>query len=203
MIRRPPRSTRTETRVPYTPLFRSWVTKTHFTHHCTTSATRCSFPPSYSYVCGSRGPGGECERGAPGQPSVRSIAVPARRASLNWTAGRHRFYQGNSCHIRMPLNANRTCPPQHPRADRWLSLDRCDSIRRRRFSGAWRRVRRASSGARRDHCLGLVGPSRSWLFTLRDRLATVRSGGIVRRDPTRSEEHTSELQSLMRISYAV
>src|SRR3546814_6069063 len=65
-----------------------WVRKTHFTHHCTTSATRCSFPPSYSYVCGSRGPGGECERGAPGQPSVRSIAVPARRASLNWTAGR-------------------------------------------------------------------------------------------------------------------
>src|SRR3546814_6149784 len=116
----------------------------------TTSATRCSFPPSYSYVCGSRGPGGECERGAPGQPSVRSIAVPARRASLNWTAGRHRFYQGNSCHKRMPLNANRTCPPQHPRADSWLSLDRCDSIRRRR----------------------------------------------------RSEEHTSELQSLMRISYA-
>src|SRR3546814_10276766 len=79
----------------------------------TTSATRCSFPPSYSYVCGSRGPGGECERGAPGQPSVRSIAVPARRASLNWTAGRHRFYQGNSCHKRMPLNANRTRSEEH------------------------------------------------------------------------------------------
>src|SRR3546814_10030103 len=30
-----------------------------------------------------------------------------------------------------------------------------------------------------------------------------RRGGLCRNDPPRSEEHTSELQSLMRISYAV
>src|SRR3546814_4460700 len=55
-------------------------------------------------------------------------------------------------------------------------------------------------------CLGLFGFGRlqvSWALSVADDCDVVTIGRPGRRTGSRSEEHTSELQSLMRISYAV
>src|SRR3546814_1246554 len=124
MIRRPPRSTRTDTLVPYTTLFRS-------------SGAACLF-----------GGGGET-LGA--QPVDRVLHVPAG------------------------------------------------------FTKRLLAVHHASAGALAKvlhHCGGDIG-HRSILHRL-SKLEERQPGfESRRRSPRRSEEHTSELQSLMRISYAV
>src|SRR3546814_10356242 len=71
----------------------------------------------------------------------------------------------------------------------------------------WRRSR---------HCCLSASPTSTWwpetrisiaIFSILNEAASIRdvgtSPGIVNPAPRRSEEHTSELQSLMRISYAV
>src|SRR3546814_3646817 len=66
----------------------------------------------------------------------------------------------------------------------------------RQRPAVWRRgeQRQIPGGARLPRC-GLAGGRDPWRLRLRQ--------GISCRAPLRSEEHTSELQSLMRISYAV
>src|SRR3546814_16915097 len=61
-----------------------------------------------------------------------------------------------------------------------------------------RRHRPPPAGAR-----GLAGPAAAGLPAGGARRHPARPGGRGGRRPRRSEEHTSELQSLMRISYAV
>src|SRR3546814_1429289 len=124
MIRLPPRSTRTDTRFPYTPLFRS--------------------EPG-------RGPGrdGGQVHGADGRPETRG--------------------EGLDCgHARYP------------------SIDRTERL-------CPTRVATLPSGCGSSNQVPSENPTRS----SRRRAATLRWSGA------RSEEHTSELQSLMRISYAV
>src|ERR1043166_2662987 len=50
---------------------------------------------------------------------------------------------------------------------------------------------------------GIRGPKRSVRYPLKGASATVNTDGAINRSPTRSEEHTSELQSRFGISYAV
>src|SRR3546814_3563049 len=47
------------------------------------------------------------------------------------------------------------------------------------------------------------GPSSPWYQAARVRFLAARRNHLLSGNPGRSEEHTSELQSLMRISYAV
>src|SRR3546814_5150655 len=49
----------------------------------------------------------------------------------------------------------------------------------------------------------LVDGDRVMVIRIHQPLLAVRSGQVIGQDHVRSEEHTSELQSLMRISYAV
>src|SRR3546814_7927566 len=121
MIRRPPRSTRTDTLFPYTTLFRSGTESAAAFHH----------------PC-------PCRTG--GTPHGATTSVTARRS-------------GGASGPRAPVRAVRA-------------------------AGRWRRT-----GVDDWHGNGAVRG-------IRGRLPPARIGG-------RSEEHTSELQSLMRISYAV
>src|SRR3546814_3873760 len=65
-----------------------------------------------------------------------------------------------------------------------------------RRNRAWRcRARRGRNATRRGNV--------AWGSAFPGEAGHVVDVGAIRRDPERSEEHTSELQSLMRISYAV
>src|SRR3546814_1634680 len=68
-----------------------------------------------------------------------------------------------------------------------------------RIAGPQRHRKR--SGRRHDR--RLQGPARKLLLPRRKAAAGPCRGALYRRADARSEEHTSELQSLMRISYAV
>src|SRR3546814_2106337 len=133
MIRRPPRSTRTDTLFPYTTLFRS-VREAH-----------------------------------PRRASSRTSRLH------RWSASclQSRDWRGT---------------PRHPRA-RARSVREC-------------RVRNPSGGCARAALQYRSGPSRH-PFYLNLTLPGAIPQQITRRGSHRSEEHTSELQSLMRISYAV
>src|SRR3546814_1484764 len=83
-------------------------------------------------------------------------------------------------------------PPRSTRTDTlfpYTTLFRSGD--RRRGMGEWARPRRAASRARRQAGAYRGGADRN------------RRGLTAQRQDRRSEEHTSELQSLMRISYAV
>src|SRR3546814_4775723 len=125
MIRRPPRSTRTDTLFPYTTLFRSVLAVVR----------RGAAADALEQVVG------EVLRGVERGGHV-PILVRIRRSGLS----------------REPRTAPRECPP---------ACRGAESARRRR------------------------------------RPTSSRRGSAAPRRPGRSEEHTSELQSLMRISYAV
>src|SRR3546814_7605328 len=144
MIRRPPRSTRTHTRCPYTTLFLSQ------------GAGQFRLPDSWPWYCG------------------RHVAWRHHVDGAN--AGANRIWHGDAD---AGLYAADARPAQFPefRSDRAL-----------RCAGA--RCRRHPNPAPPD-----------------DGLPAGRSPRQSRRNRTRAdrrtEEHTSELQSLMRISYAV
>src|SRR3546814_2391902 len=139
MIRRPPRSTRTDTLFPYTTLFRSWRG---------TSCRSCGWSRSTA-------PGGRC--GGRGRVRLERGRRGGRRQSL-WRDGR--IYRRSRARI-----APETRPPELGRGGR-LSGRLSDRLCRARP------------------------------------LCADRAGRVAARS-RRSEEHTSELQSLMRISYAV
>src|SRR3546814_10744900 len=60
-----------------------------------------------------------------------------------------------------------------------------------------------AGGIRQYHCIDLDGASANLKRTAMDRLAAGSTYRYMAPHLLRSEEHTSELQSLMRISYAV
>src|SRR3546814_9154140 len=120
MIRRPPRSTRTDTLFPYTTLFRSW------------------------------------HRGVLGGAVLRGAARPVLHLRLRLVDRAHPLGRPRPRHGAARGSAGRALRPQRPA-----------SVGRQRPEG------------------GLRAPQ------------------LQPADPRRSEEHTSELQSLMRISYAV
>src|SRR3546814_3821611 len=149
MIRRPPRSTSTDTRLPYTTLFRSGAAK----------RTRCQTP--WSAVGSGRNDG--CLRGS--EVVIEVIAEPVelpdylcRDVRLGIGPKREDWPQGR-CSARL----------SRPRGKAFEDID-------------------GFSDRRDGNPLGLLAAAA---------LALVSSG------LDRSEEHTSELQSLMRISYAV
>src|SRR3546814_7319244 len=137
MIRRPPRSTRTDTLFPYTTLFRSADRDHQPLHH--RIHARIGGDPEHSHDKGARGGNGG---GHGSQP--KAVNAPC----------------SGEC---------RSTPPQN--------RGRINPVRDR---GSVRRPRNAS------RCRAPSRPPRS---------SSAYRG--------RSEEHTSELQSLLRISYAV
>src|SRR3546814_7351594 len=60
---------------------------------------------------------------------------------------------------------------------------------------------RAQSG--RDHIAAVISGNRASMARFGEILPAATASSLVERQRERSEEHTSELQSLMRISYAV
>src|SRR3546814_2890719 len=160
MIRRPPRSTRTDTLFPYTTLFRS--------------------------VRRRRRDRGLFVDGVPAVPgATREGLRPLDR-------GRHVGDRGSqAADCRLPGRA-RTDPVD----------ERPDDDLRGRHRPDW-------PGAPAHRAAGRLDPVAAGFVAtagLQPGLALLLAGGVdhhLRRDPERSEEHTSELQSLMRISYAV
>src|SRR3546814_4531130 len=138
MIRRPPRSTRTDTLFPYTTLFRSTVANP-------------DFEPTGDLV------------------SVPSMAIPGR--------SEYRIPLSFSSRVREDITAF---------APNIVHISSPDRVSRQ--AAAWaRRLRRQSHHRHRKLQQGRLGRPRHRRT----------------RRLWRSEEHTSELQSLMRISYAV
>src|SRR3546814_8860253 len=167
MIRRPPRSTRTDTLFPYTTLFRS------------------------------------CAKGA----AERGLAGQAAREYLDKRRDGDRHGRLHRDAVGPGARAWR----DHPRARRyprhWRQWRRGFDRDRAPF-GPWlpgggvdlpARPGRVSAGAWRRRGHRPRGHFRAWQA---DRPGTLGGGRGFRRKP-RSEEHTSELQSLMRNSYAV
>src|SRR3546814_6400699 len=134
MIRRPPRSTRTDTRFPYTTLFRSAE-----------------------------------PRGSVGRSGLPSACTPVR----GWLSGLHASVQ-------------RYDDGQHGRSVN--EQDASEPLHRRRLSSCTEKPSSCGLHAEAIESAVLVKPYTNPL------------GDEAQR---RSEEHTSELQSLMRISYAV
>src|SRR3546814_1826860 len=134
MIRRPPRSTRTDTLFPYTTLFRSYINRWR------RDPRSGNWPPS-----------------APVGANRPELACYRLRTDPDW-----------------PLSAYR----------RFVS--------ERRSGHGPHLFRRLTDGAR----------SKRRRATFREKCSTMLHGDAAC-TPARSEEHTSELQSLMRISYAV
>src|SRR3546814_4548003 len=175
MIRRPPRSTRTDTRFPYTTLFRA------------AGASRQAGCRGDSAVRGSR-------RAANSSPSARCT-----RGSEGWG-----FDSGSS---RAPASANRpdlvsevacaSCPAGA--ATVRAGVVESGVVIPGRLTAANRDAYRTRERERRRRGrleILLVAAVRDGAFVL---LAVRARGERV----LRSEEHTSELQSLMRISFAV
>src|SRR3546814_3556300 len=150
MIRRPPRSTRTDTLFPYTTLFRS-----------------------------ADAPRPAEDEGASGTPQGRQ-AAPA--------AGAHEALQGRKDQSARGLPADR-----HPDSDLLCALQGADADDRD-AAPALRAVDQGPVGARPAAHIEPVRPAR---------LQPARLPRHRRAGAARSEEHTSELQSLMRLSYAV
>src|SRR3546814_6045522 len=97
-------------------------------------------------------------------------------------------------------------PPRLTRTDTlfpYTTLFRSDRARRRAHAPRRRRGSNSRTGARwgRSRTPFPAYPTRA--FHRNDRVVIPRSPRVARRTAPRSEEHTSELQSLMRISYAV
>src|SRR3546814_1092878 len=144
MIRRPPRSTRTDTLFPYTTLFRS--------------GPRRSWSPR--------------PQNTPGERSYRSSRADWQRPKRNRGNPTDRTHKDGYRHWAMP---------------RWRSHRGVAPLAHRRNENApvWRNARTKS---------GRGKPSA---------ILSAHNNGVQTAHRFRSEEHTSELQSLMRISYAV
>src|SRR3546814_1543839 len=134
MIRRPPRSTRTDTLFPYTSLFRS------------------------------------CGRSQGSFPAPGLLPEKARRLSL-------------SAHLSLRVLRDHRAPPADRQA--W-------------HRGSLPRPPVARTALRRSLCRRAGRPHR-----LGAELFAQVHGGLLWPHAGRTEEHTSELQSLMRISYAL
>src|SRR3546814_3785396 len=155
MIRRPPRSTRTDTLFPYTTLFRS------------------RFPPVRLIPRKTSKDRALAERcGKPGNPPENETSTGLSKAVV--------LPAGNHC----PAKSAETLG-KRLRAGGFLRL-------------AGHRMRQAAQHLARDHlpeAVLLLRPVYQYLL----REARLGLAPVL----ARSEEHTSELQSLMRISYAV
>src|SRR3546814_8755535 len=169
MIRRPPRSTRTDTRFPYTTLFRSLLV-----HDGVGGGFHAS----------------ELTR-APARPSS---SVPRDARPVEW--GVHE-------HDPAPV---RTRPPHRARTEGRARTEQAGQAPAPPGRSRDRRLRHDRE-RRQDH--GLPVRWQGQLHPARNPAAAAEKGAGVgladRREPRpeRSEEHTSGLQSLMRISYAV
>src|SRR3546814_8181008 len=144
MIRRPPRSTRTDTLFPYTTLFRS----------------------QDSHAISFR------ELATPGAPRQSSASARAATLPTMISAGLCTFSRAT----------------RSPRSVRSVRSTRASAVVPR-----YHRDRQARRNTVRDQLVGDGGCGRE-AHVDHERAAMARE---------RSEEHTSELQSLMRISYAV
>src|SRR3546814_9044497 len=202
MIRRPPRSTRTHTLFPYTTLFRSQPPTTEPSAECLTRER----PPS-----------------APAAGRLPSSATADAGGSAAWLQQhlrglRHVWRAGGLRRVRRVLEPVRR--EAHRRRDPRRRLDPRFRTRVHRARGrpheahlVPRRRGRQHHDRRHDkrHLPGAYrrpppGGGAPGLGGLRRRRGAVRLLLPPRgphRPGVRSEEHTSELQSLMRISYAV
>src|SRR3546814_602828 len=178
MIRRPPRSKRTDTLFPYTTLFRSAVA------HGFGGGSAHIAAAAAGKFAGWRD-GDQLRAQGPG------ATLPRRpRADRNRGGEALAGYRGAAA---AGLSASR--PGRRvPRRGRGAAA-------RRRCTAVERRAGRRRGGDRQGVC-GTAGAARPRAASPVERLVQ-GSDSLRRRSVDRSEEHTSELQSLMRISYAV
>src|SRR3546814_8178227 len=85
----------------------------------------------------------------------------------------------------------------------WSTMRCCSTILRGRSRIAWQRRCLHESVSPNMRCSHSHLDGRSAMRSSYDETAIVGLLGVIDFTPIRSEEHTSELQSLMRISYAV
>src|SRR3546814_7615178 len=168
MLRGPPISTRTDTLVPYTTLFRS---------------------DSRSAVSGS----------ITGRPaSLPSFFMRGRLSRYAFSRGRHANQPHGACTVRRPAGAVEHLHDR--RVVRASEEPEREGVVRRGGDLVVDRILRI-------HVPGTGQPH--WLYgavaaTTQDHAGSDHADGVRSvRDLLRSEEHTSELQSLMRSSYAV
>src|SRR3546814_2577561 len=164
MIRRPPRSTRTDTLFPYTTLFRSLQRQGRGTHQHRTIEERPALSP------GHHRPNRMCAGRLARDSDIVGIAAKDTDMLADPAQGRHLVHQ---------------------------TVARTGGIRQAQISEGAQPV-----GDRHDDQLllgGNAGPIVPWKVP-----SSGHIGPYTDPDQNRkSEEHTSELQSLMRISYAV
>src|SRR3546814_1849189 len=165
MIRRPPRSTRTDTLFPYTTLFRS---RRSYLQYSSSSLLDCGEPN-----VADRGPAGELSREI-------AHSSPRRQAEVA-APGRTRSGVGDV--------EKRLGEELAQRRHRRRILDRHDEIVQ---------VVRPAGPRDRLHEPPILLPD-----LRRRKRVGFAAFRVIHRFLQRSEEHTSELQSLMRISYAV
>src|SRR3546814_5688047 len=177
MIRRPPRSTRTDTLFPYTTLFRSYQEATipNLRWRCSENIVLClRRQPSIKAIR-------EVDRGPDGRAGIGArVDRRARRPDQRGTRGPDQGDGAKSMVMYLP----------RPTA---CSLALLDAVIAERQGGA--------------NAAFFNGLASEWRERVRAYIERAGSPEFVPRwpqiEPRRSEEHTSELQSLMRISYAV
>src|SRR3546814_6780745 len=191
MLRRPPRSTRTDTLLPYTTLFRS------------------SYRPG---TLAAKGFGAEDLASI--RPGIVAVGISAFGRTGPWSARRGYDSLGHAAVGLAELNgkgepARLPCQPLDYLSGYLGALGAISALQRRsREGGSWRvrlsLERTAAWIQQMADRLGRPGnapTARPSAQEISDLLAETPSPfGLVQH---RSEEHTSELQSLMRISYAV
>src|SRR3546814_9214929 len=192
MIRRPPRSTRTDTLFPYTTLFRSPICRDH-----PDPSLRCSAAPT--------------ETG-------RASTEGRDAASLQWplSVRRDRPKDPRRSCLYQQADARNGCGRHFPAGDgRDKPTDRDGRQRAHKYGNDnpppapdARAVPRPCHAAVEIRSRGSFLPRSLWLPQLmrcgsqtQEKYRNIAANRGLRRD-RRSEEHTSELQSIMRKSYA-